>query len=424
MILCAACSSREVVHIDWVAESASASAAVIAVHAGGELAVFAYALDPRPSPLPLDVDIDGGDAEDARIELLLYERTLAELYLPEGRLLSSPGGARVPEANRTYSRLAIGGTWEESPRSAAIDAFAFPDLRPNPCGTLDPEIVRLQTEVEVEDLMFDASGVLYAITDRRGGLFRIEDGASTPITMTPTVSVSAGGFAHGRLWISTSTGTVWSGVVTGDSVDLERDVARAPNAVRWLLENPYGPKPLVMTADGLLIDLSNEEIIGDLEPVDTTDEGSLIFTDAVYFSTAKSTLLGIYDGDGVETIRVPFDLAGGAVAPVPDIGLLVGATSGQVFRLEGRSLVLFDALGAPDANSIAAFEGGFVVGSDKGVMYRWVDGLGFCPFSTGIVEDLEIGFVHDGGVVFASNSGPDRENAGGMTPVTFVRPVR
>jgi hypothetical protein len=419
-LACASCAERGVTYVDWPPESAGASAAIVAIHTPEVMRVFAYDLEPRPGAIRPDIELDEEMAQATHLEAVIYQRSLDALFLPGGEILLVPGGIPLPRGP-AFSRDLIDGAWSSGPRSPELDAFTIADTRPDGCAGLEAEVLRLPTEIVLEDLVIDEAGTLYALLEGTAGIIRIAGGAGTPLEVSPAADVSSGTFSRGRLWIASSTGAVWSGVVVGDRIDLEREPIDVPAHARWMIDNPYGPRPLLVTNAGALFDLSTTSTVFVLDASDQTDEGALIYTDAIYFTTVRSGIIGRYDGSTVTPIPIPLDQTGGALALVPGLGLLAGTPFGMIFRVEGAELELLDEFGV-DANNIVAFEDGFVVGSDHGQMYRWVDSLGFCAIPTGGVEDLEIGLAYGGGAVFGPNSNIDRSKAGDQTPITFVRP--
>jgi hypothetical protein len=419
-IVASSCSSGEVVFIDGFPES-TASSALLAVHRRGtvEVQVLSLPLTDRIRSRPLLSD------ESSRLELLLYDAPVDVLFSGEGPLLAGSGADPLPDARAifTLDPFAPEVAWRATDRrSAELDLFTYDDPRVEPCDALDVEVVSLQHQAQVAEILLDREGKLYAVVEEDAGVFRIENGVSTPIVLDPPIAAVTATFHRDELWIVTSSGAVWAGPIEGDRLAPSPRSITAPGSSRWLIPNPFGDGLLALTREAELVDLSSGEVLHQLPIIDTTDEGTLAFLDgAVWFSTLKSQQVGRWDGTSVDELPIPNGDLGGAIGFVPGLGVMVGSYEGGVSLYEEGELVPFLGVGLLDLNTIVPFGDGFLVGSDVGALFRWSGGGGSCMTFGLSVEDLELGLPYEGGAVFAPTSRSDRRSAGGLTPLTFVR---
>ncbi len=417
LLLVTSCAEGEVVYIHGIPETPDATALLVGHH-DHKVDAFVYAL---PMMDPIRPPIWTAD-RSASLELLLFSEPVEALFPAEGRLLPGTGMDPLPKAESIYTLPLLGGAdWEKTGRtSAEIDAFLYQDPRPDPCR-VESETISLQTESAIAELLEGDAGDVYAVAFQAPGLFRLRGSTSTPIEVVPPVGAQTATLDGDRLWVVTSTGAVMAGSIENDRVELLPQVGSPIIGLRWLIPNPYGDGVLGMSRSSQLIDVTDGRVLHQLPNDHDAEQGTLIYSGAVYFTTIQSPVVGRWDGQSFEEIPIPDDL-GGAVRFVPGLGILVGAFSGQIFRLDGHQLVPLVATHMENANTIVPFPDGFVVASDVGSLFRWTHGDRTCDVLGLSVENLDLGGVFQGGAAFAPISPTKRAEIGGPTPVTVVRP--
>ncbi len=413
------CAYGEVIVIDRIPEEAPESTALLAFHHDDRTEVFVYAL-PLTAPIRPPISTDDPAAQ---LELLLFSQPVERLFPGQGRLLPGSGTDPIPGADSVFTADVFDGdgAWElREGRSPALDAFRYRDPRGDPCR-ITTRAIQLQTEESLAELVEGDAGALYAVVEEAPGLFRVSGDRSTPIEVVPPVSAETATLDDGVLWVVTATGSLMAGPIIDDRVELDLQPTSRNAGLRWLIPNPYADGLLGMSRKSELTDVTGGRVLHTL-PVDgATNQGSLVYADAVYFTTVKSPVLGRWDGQTFEDIRIPDDF-GSAVAFVEGIGVLVGSFTGRIFRLsDNHELLPFVDTGMSSAYTIVPFPGGFVAGGDRGSLFRWGEGDRTCALLGLEAEDLALTAPFLGGAAFAPTSHRDRSLAGGQTPITIVQ---
>lgn len=342
--------------------------------------------------------------EDAAIDALLYPAPLAELRIPAGRTSAEqPAGRLLPAPARSFFTAVRGGQgsgWTETggPSTRARGARFVPTVGGG-CAEFDVEVLELDTEADnTFAIAIDDETALLGTED--GAVFRLSRGGVLErVSVIPPVELfgAARGWL-GDLWFGGNDGVLYRGEL-GATLRLSRVApSPEPQLLHWL--------DLGMTDDGL--ELYSLSIEGHLQRFRLGEWVSLAkFPPGVPGDHAGGVVrLGpgaaiavwpkvadavFVSGDTTRTEATPLLGGFGALANIPGLGVVGGATEGGFVRWDGVSWS--ELPGSPFSfavNAIVPYEDGFLYGGPVGNFGQFSPSLasrgapgeaGFCPLS-------------------------------------------
>ncbi len=330
---------------------------------------------------------------DARIELLLYDRTLEELRLIEGRIPPATGdtGFRLPDSTHTYvSEIVAGAASAWVPQTTpgpAVTSFRTSRVGPSRCDDLRVEAITIPGFVQfVLPIGPDARSIVYGSDD---GLFLMVDRDVRPLgsAYPPGFAPVAGAITRtSDLVLISDDGRVGYGELRGETLEVREAFTgtRTASRPRYLDGGILGDG-----AEVYALSLGGQ--VSHLFPTGHTVEPTFeaLMGDGEYGGVIRmrsgSALVGAASSESLWLTDRPrplrTDVAGGvtALAFVPGFGALVGTGRGQVLS-EAQG---YDSLGATGSafpiTGIGPFgEGGFMFGGAQGTIGYYRPDQGFC----------------------------------------------
>lgn len=349
------------------------------------------------APAVFDLSLGAAESSWSRPELpvldaWVYQRDLDALGLGAGPLATSPEGVALTPGDAAF-RVDLGAsetTWTRaSTTSGPLAALRVP--RPDHCRRFraDTLLVEPSSAGPVAAAPYPGGRMVVGASNDR--LWLVSEADSTRLSLSgapPFYTTGLGSLADGTLYLSSDTGALLRGTLTGTVIQVT-PIGQAPTSARQIAAGP-ADELFVVTVDpttgaaafGHLV-AGQYHSISDFPPSPTQDTrgGVVLLGPALAVAgRVSSAQVVVYDqgtvtreqpGDAVEMISAINSGPGGTV--------LVGTTRGAVLeRRAGHWTRLFSFESEEAINALIAFEDGLVFGTVAGHVGYYSRTLGLC----------------------------------------------
>lgn len=357
------------------------------------------AVDLSGAPGPVSLSPPSGERRGL-VEVLLYERPLAELGFVEGAITPSPSGEpgfRLPSARSIFQlRLEDGeDRWSESSSvSPALAAFRSSVPPPSPCYRfhLTQRVIPSGNGVTFVALgnegvaLLGSGGRIFAITTTVVAGVTIVDRPQLDIT-----SVHRAG--SGSLYLGARAGAIYSGRLEGTAIAVER-IGTSSASPRFIDSGGVGGEDelFIVTRDPLRGTSNFGRLFAGSFTVlhsfpgdhpDAEDYGGVVRLgprSAIAGRVVSPEL--VRWSDGTMTREVPGDGREGisAMTWVPSLGVVVGTSVGGLYAHDGARWKALPSSGVSlGVTALAPFEDGFFYGGVNGPFGYYSPRHGICP---------------------------------------------
>jgi hypothetical protein len=369
----------------WLSRSGATSALVFVFAESGP-SLSSYTLD---ADRALRVEIDRDDVTS--IVTLEYERSLAELGIPEGTLNLEPRGGPIPPGDRAH-RLVVDDSMDWESIAETPDELADLGIRETrPCPTYVDRPRHLPAEIGEAMLIAPLDADRLLLGTASGSFFEIGVDGNRPLPDLPTTTPRQAGArtGDGDVWLLDQDGTIQRGTLErgfepagqlpfgGDwhrltaaptgvelwAISDRRAIARSTGGAFELVKPPLAAVPAFETRVGIAwVEPGVAMYIGDGDHVATIIRA---------------------DGERTEieleippqfTFESPY-----SIERVAGIGSVVGTRYNVLFAIEGARAVTLPSGGVePKAEVILDLGDGALLSGGRGELVRYVDGYGMC----------------------------------------------
>jgi hypothetical protein len=368
-----------------------AQSMLIALRRGEQVSVWA-----APAAATLDLDAPIQPQGTARLELFAYRRDLAALAIPAGVVAEAAAGARgelVPPGDLAFQAEITGGqigAWVAA-EAQALELRTFRRALDTSCRPVSLSHVELGAP---GGTLFAVSlgGGRSLISAWDGSLFSVDpDGAVVPVAAegVPSFRVrSAFADERGILWFGGGRGELYRGRFAASLVVEQVGQSSIAESIRVIAGDPAdgGRELFALTASGSWQRFANgtNEVLHQFGQIQaaTTKGGTVWLGPGVGIAGVGSDDRAVWYRQGAVALE-PISEAGAGITTLKDVpgyGLMAGLLGGLIYQHDGaRWRLLGDSGIALDVYSLAAIEGGLLVGGAFGYLGEYYPDEGFCP---------------------------------------------